>query len=233
MAKKSFMPGSDNKKAFWLSNLAAKIDTYAAKYGISADEAKFLKDASAFFLFWLDYLNKLSEYTKKVTDYKNAIRNGVPAGAVAPVQPVPPDLGAVPSAVDPDIFGVAGSIGLRIKIHKNYTTADGADMGLEGAEDELPDLTTVKPVIKVQPGNMGHPDIIWKKSLMDALDIYVDRGNGDWLFLATDTIPDYTDTAALPAAGQSALWKYKCIYRFNDEPAGQWSDVASITVGGM
>jgi hypothetical protein len=36
----------------------------------------------------------------------------------------------------------------------------------------------------------------------------------------------------MPAAGQSALWKYKAIYRQTDERAGQWSDVVSIAVAG-
>lgn len=36
--------------------------------------------------------------------------------------------------------------------------------------------------------------------------------------------------AALPAAGISAVRKYKAIYRLNDEQVGQWSDVASISV---
>jgi len=41
---------------------------------------------------------------------------------------------------------------------------------------------------------------------------------------------DSWDTAALPAAGTSAIWKYKAIYRFNDEQVGQWSDVANTSV---
>lgn len=52
------------------------------------------------------------------------------------------------------------------------------------------------------------------------------------MFLAVDTIPDYSDTSSMPAAGQSALWKYKAIYRQDDERVGQWSDVASIPVAG-
>ncbi len=51
-------------------------------------------------------------------------------------------------------------------------------------------------------------------------------------FLAIDTIPDFLDTAPLLAAGASALWKYKAIYRLNDKQVGQWSDVASTSVTG-
>ena len=38
--------------------------------------------------------------------------------------------------------------------------------------------------------------------------------------------------AAMPPAGQSALWKYKAIYRQDDDRVGQWSDVVSIPVTG-
>jgi hypothetical protein len=46
------------------------------------------------------------------------------------------------------------------------------------------------------------------------------------------SIPDYTDTAAMPPGGQSALWKYKGIYIQADQRVGQWSDVVSIPVAG-
>ena len=60
----------------------------------------------------------------------------------------------------------------------------------------------------------------------------MDRGNGVFVFLALDTFPDYLDTAPLPAADASAVWKYKAIYRLNDKQVGQWSDVASTSVIG-
>ena len=41
---------------------------------------------------------------------------------------------------------------------------------------------------------------------------------------------DYTDTAAMPPAGQSALWKYKGIYIQAVQCVGQWSDFVSIPV---
>jgi hypothetical protein len=51
-------------------------------------------------------------------------------------------------------------------------------------------------------------------------------------FLAIDTMPDYTGTAPMPAAGQSALWKNKAIYLKADQRVGPWSDVVSIPVAG-
>jgi hypothetical protein len=62
-------------------------------------------------------------------------------------------------------------------------------------------------------------DIGWTKQGMDSIEIWVDRGTG-FVFLAVDTVPGYTDTAPLPAAGQSALWKYKAIYHQGDDRVG-------------
>jgi hypothetical protein len=65
----------------------------------------------------------------------------------------------------------------------------------------------------------------WIKQGMDALELWVDRGDGKgFVFLDIDSIPDNTDTAAMPPAGQSALWKYKGIYIPADQRVGQWSE---------
>jgi hypothetical protein len=79
----------------------------------------------------------------------------------------------------------------------------------------------------------GHPIISRRKQGMESLELWVDRGDGKGsVFLAIDTVPDYTDTAPMPAAGASAIWKYKGIYREADTQVGQWSDVVTTTVMG-
>jgi hypothetical protein len=79
----------------------------------------------------------------------------------------------------------------------------------------------------------GHPVIGWTKGKASALEIWVDRGDGNhFVLLTVSTSPNTTDNTPLPAPGTSALWKYKAIYRIRDEPVGQWSDVVSVTVGG-
>src|SRR5439155_9826314 len=106
-----------------------------------------------------------------------------------------------------------------------FPTAIGQDLGLIGADITL-DLTTLKPILDVTL-QAAHPNIGWTKQGLDGLEILVDRGTGAFGFLAFDTMPDYLDTAPLPAPGTSAVWKYKAIYRLADEQIGQWSDVAS------
>ena len=74
-------------------------------------------------------------------------------------------------------------------------------------------------------------EVQWKKSGFTGVRIEVDRGNGIWVYLATDTVPHYLDTLAL-APGTTALWKYRAIYLEGDQVFGQWSDVTSIAVTG-
>ena len=117
----------------------------------------------------------------------------------------------------------------RIKAHPGYTEAIGQDLNIIGAEQTV-DTGNAKPALKLELA-AGHPNVKWPKGAFDAVEIWVDRGAGS-SFLAIDTVPDYLDTAPLPAPGASAVWKYKAIYRLNDTQVGQWSDVVSIAVQG-
>lgn len=140
-----------------------------------------------------------------------------------------PNLGIAPASVAPGIFVRAAALVARIKVSPGYTESIGQTLNVIGAQQTV-DLTTIKPIITAQL-DAGQVDIGWTKQGMDGIEIQVDRGTG-FVFLAIDTIPGYTDTAPLPAAGQSALWKYKAIYRHGDDRVGQWSDVVSIPVAG-
>jgi len=46
----------------------------------------------------------------------------------------------------------------------------------------------------------------------------------------SENAKNYTDIALLPAT--LTIWKYKDIYRLNDQQGGLWSNEVSITVGG-
>jgi hypothetical protein len=65
------------------------------------------------------------------------------------------------------------------------------------------DMNAIKPILTATLV-VGQVDIGWTKQGMDGIEIWVDRGAG-FAFLAVDTVPGYTDTQAMPAAGQSAL----------------------------
>jgi hypothetical protein len=226
MARDHYLPQDDPGKCEWLNNFAMKLPTYSAALEISAAEVASVTANNTFFSYVCDAKNQFDQFGKDWTAYKNGARNGSTLGDT----PTPPTLGAAPAMVEPNIFGRITKLVARIKKHPAYTAAMGEDLDIIGAEQTV-DLNAMKPVLKLTL-QAGHPNVGWKKQSMSALEIHVDRGTGTFQFLAVDTVPDYLDTASLPAAGASAVWKYKAIYRLNDEQVGQWSDVASVSVMG-
>lgn len=231
MAKQYFLPRTDLEKNQWLENFSGKLPLYAAKYNISADEVTDMTESSAYFAYWLNGKNQTEDYNKKFTQFKNELRDGIPAGASPSLPPTPPVLGVAPMAVAPGIFGRATAIANVIKSKSNYTVADGNDLGIEGAESgTIPG--DIKLELKVRLVEGGKPEVMWKKLMMDGVELFVDRGTGTFAFMAIDTVPNYIDTHALPASGQTAIWRYKGIYRKDDTQVGEWSDVVSVTVTG-
>ncbi len=232
--KKYFLPRSEADKLIWLKNFANKLGTYATKYNITVAEVTDMVNSAAFYDYWFNYATQYTEYNKKLTQYKTELRDGIPAGATASVAPVPPTFAAAPTSVAPGIIVRATSLAGIIKKRSVYTEADGEDLGIEGTEEnssaaEMESIT--KPVISVRLVQGGKPEIVWTKGRFDGIDIYVDRGNNQFIFLATDTYPNYTDNSPLPETG-AAIWKYKAIYRYGDDVTGQYSDVVSMAVGG-
>ena len=226
MAKSRYLPNDDAGKCSWLSNFAQKLSGYAAVLGLTGPEVAAVTADCAFFTYVCDAKNQYDNKARDWTAYKNIARGGpAPLGAM----PAAPTLGTAPAMVTANIFGRITALVARLKTQPGYTEAIGEDLGIIGAEETV-DLNAMKPVFTIVL-QAGHPNIVWKKQGMDALEIHVDRGTG-FAFLALDTMPDYLDTAPLPAPGASAVWKYKAIYRLRDEQVGQWSDMASVSVMG-
>lgn len=232
MSKHYFMPRADLEREQWMKNYSGKLSGYAVKYKIADEEVEDTVKGAAYLTYWMDYRNKLDEYQTKLTAYKNEMMNGVADGVDASLPPALPTFDPPPPAVEPGIIKRATSIGNRIKSSRSYTIADGNDLGLEGSVITF-NPEEQKPVIQLHLIAGGKPEVVWTKGKMDGIEIYVDRGAGTYELLAFDTYPNYTDTAPLPAAGSSAIWKYKAIYRYGDVQAGFWSDVVSITVTGV
>ena len=225
MAKQPYLPKDDAGKLLWLTNFAAKLPHYQSALGLVAADVTAMVADKDFFTYVCNSLAQITTFAQQWTAYKNAARDGKAASlGNAPVVPV---LTAAP-AVAPGIFLRTAALVARIKKQPGYTESIGEALGIIGAEQTV-DLATVKPVLQATP-QPGGVLIAWTKQGLGGVEIHVDRGTG-FAFLAVDTVPDYVDTQ-LPAAGQPALWKYKAIYRQNDERVGLWSDVVSVAVAG-
>jgi hypothetical protein len=232
MTRRTFMPRNEADKVTWIQNFSSKLATYKTKYGLTDSEVADMVAAALYYAFFANYLNQYNEYVKKLTQFRNEIRDGVASAASASVLPTPPNLGTPPPVPAPGVFKRASSIAAVIKSRSNFTEADGNDLGIIGVSASAPDLVNAKPQIEIRLVQGGKPEILWTKGEYDGLAIYVDRGTDAWSFLAIDTYPDYIDNFALPASGSAAVWRYRAIYRYDDIEVGMWSDIVSITVGG-
>lgn len=230
MAKKPFFPNDLPGQIIWLQDFQLSLPTFAAKYGITTAQLDGLEADKDWMIYWFQAGTTVRLYGQSVTAFRNEVAFGIPAGGVASVPPVLTDLGTPPVAVEPGVFKRALALANGIKAHKDYTISDGEAMGLEGAEIVPHDLSTVRPNLK--PRIAGDTvEVQWNKQTLQvqALEIWVKRGAGDFAYLATDTTtPKYVDTHPFPAAEEK--WTYKAIYRLGDGRVGLWSEEVSVTV---
>jgi hypothetical protein len=227
MAKAYFLSNTDAGRRGWISNFANKLGIHGATVGVATTEISASLADSLAYAYVCDVRELITQYTQRWTAYKNALANGGSAAGAIPAALVLP---TPPAAVPGDIFGRNTNLALRIKHHPGYNESIGEDLGIIGAEVAAPDPATFKPVLTISL-QAGHPLVAWPRQGTAALEIKVDRDGKGFVPLAIDTVPDYLDTAPVPTASAGAVWRYKAIYRLDDEQVGQWSDVASIAVG--
>lgn len=230
MAREYYLPYSDEERVPWLNNFAYKLPNYAMKYNITSDEVMDIQNSAEYFDGFIKYRNQSGAFQNSLTDHRDMMSNGLSNGAM--LQPLQPPMMTLPPPPQPGIFKRVRALVNRIKGHINYTDADGSDLGIIGTTQGSTDTNTIKPDITLRLIGGGHPEIVWSRKGMGAIEIQKQNGDGQWHFLAIDTVPNYTDKEALPEPGQSAVWQYRAIYLQKDERVGQWSDVVSITVAG-
>lgn len=224
MPKSGYIPRTDKECAPWLSNFASKFAESATSLGFTAADVTALNNDSAMFSYLVSLVETYTTAKEQRVKYRDLIKNG-PIGTPGGAMPVVPTVIPAPALVPPGILPRVKLLVARIKTSPTYTEAIGKGMGIIGAE-QIADYTEVKPSIKLLMKG-GRVEVQWIKGDSDGIRIEVDRGTGTWTFLATDTVPHYTDTAPITAA---ATWKYRAMYFVADEPVGLWSDVVSITV---
>lgn len=230
MSTKRYLPVQESKKVAWIQNFSTKLPTYATKYGILPADIADVQAGATAYLYWIDYANKQSEYSKKMISFKSDLANGTSGTLSLPVVPV---FAAAPALPASGIFRRISSLVDGIKKKAVYTQNDGLDLGIEGSTIAAKDSSTLKPKISARIITDGHPEILWTKGDNQGIEIQTDKGNGTWQFLGIDLKPNYTDNSTLPAPGKTELWRYRAIYIDDENHIGLWSDVTELAVIGM
>jgi hypothetical protein len=206
------------------------IANYATLLGITAAQITAQAGDAASYDYVLKCMKIMANGALQWTAWKNLERSGGnPPASGAPVVPVFPTAVA---AVAPGIEARFRALVQLIKANANYNETIGKALGIEGAQQTGPDLTTIQPEIDALIfGN--HVNVKWgwggNSAFLDLCELQVDRGDGKGFgLLAFDTTPGYTDTQPFPTA--PATWIYRAIYRVDDNQVGVWSNPVSVTV---
>jgi hypothetical protein len=230
MAKSDYIAQNDDQFAAQLQTFKTGIGVYATTLGLSPAQVTAQAADADSFAYVVACQGIMQGVSQQWTAWKNLMRaGGSPPAAGAPMAPVfPPVVAAVALGVEVRFRALVKAI----KAHPNYNDAIGQALGIEGAVQTGPDLSTIQPIIDaILSGNAVQIDWGWdgQSAFLDMLELQVDRGSG-WALLAFDTTPNYTDTTPLPAT--PTKWKYRGIYRVGDAQVGVWSNTVEIVVGG-
>jgi hypothetical protein len=115
----------------------------------------------------------------------------------------------------------------RIKASNAYTESIGHDLGIIAPESTV-DISALQPILKVGLQG-GKPRIRSNKSVADALDLYVDRHDGQgFRFLNRLIKLDYIDNAQLGEGINIAEFTYKGIFVLKNEQVGLMSGEVTV-----
>lgn len=227
-----FYPTRIGDQILWLNNFRNKLPNYGTVLGYTTDEVTAIQGDCDRLAWLMDTLQGAAQsFSHAVTAHIKLLKTGTGSVIVAPPAFTIPSSPAPPANVLPGALKRLMKVISNLKTRTGYTITMGEDLGIVGAEEPAPNPETTKPEIKAVLAAGGKVEIQWKKGVFTGVRIEVDRGNGQWVFLAVDTEPHYIDTAS-PAAGTAAVWKYRAIYLEGDANFGQWSDTVSIAVQG-
>ncbi|HMW53849.1 MAG TPA: hypothetical protein PK229_04325 [Rhodocyclaceae bacterium] len=228
MPKNYYLPTDDAGKAELLEHLAARLPFYAEQLNVSTGELSSLNADASAYRYTMTMNNQAQHSAKNWVAFKNQLRDGG-ANGNGSFPPISLAGGAAPEAVAPGIIPRLTTFVTRLKTAPNYTEAIGQDLGLIGTV-RVVDPSVWQPAIATHT-EAGRPVLAWSKGGADALEIWVERTpQGGFVALDISTDTRYQDDEPTPAT--PAVWRYKAIFRLKDEPVGNWSDVASVVVGG-
>ena len=239
MKRQPYYPSRVADQIVWLENFRNKLAGHAPTLGLTTPEcAAAIADARWLIYVLGSWLPAAKAWSLSCTDAAKEAQGGDGLSLMALptfTPPAPPAaVGSLPAVVPVNTGALHRLFDTvqTLKSHGAFTEAIGSDLGIIGPEQTAPDLATVQPVLTATvSGSTVQLGWGWGGNgrHLDQCEILVDRGPG-YTLLTYDSTPDYTDTTPHPAT--ASQWKYKAIYRVDDDRVGLWSAEVSVMVGG-
>jgi hypothetical protein len=79
--------------------------------------------------------------------------------------------------------------------------------------------------------DVGRPHLKWVKGYSDAVDLYVDRNEGNGFILLGRLLKnEYIDITPIGVGKIFDQWAYRAMYVISDQPVGLYSDPKTIDI---
>lgn len=233
-----FWPQEPDKKLVVLKRFnGAMTPALQTKYGVSSGDLDYLTKSEKVLTYLIDVMQVAVNWSESVTQRRDSIFS-LPVDTVLDM-PVGPILPALPKDGLADITTYAcglnevmARVASEIKGKPDYDVADGDLLGIEGALIPPPEAATTKPVLKSKIVTGGCPELGVKMSPFKSWELWADFGSGTFALYQVALKSKLLCEHALPPAGQSAVWRFKAIYRDGNSQFGQFSDVITVLVAG-
>lgn len=224
----NYIPHSESERVIWFGNFNLKLPLYASLVGITASEVTAIQKDNAMYQYITNMLEAYKQTVNNITAYRNLLRQAVDQQHLGAI-PLPPNLATTPALVPEGVFDRISKLVKRIKASVNYTDAMGQDLGIIAATQTI-DVLSMRPDLKINM-DAGRPHIKCSKGYADAMDLYVDRKDGNGFTLIGRLLKlDYIDIATLPTGTVLTEWDYKAMYVIGNDKVGLMSSVVSVVV---
>ena len=232
MKRQPYYPRLLSDQPEWHFNYADQLDAQGEALGLVPAEVAASSNDSRQLGYALGvWLTKVREFGPGATGELETLRYGVgPGPFVLPsfTAPTPPP--ALTPVAPGALYRIFDYV-QTIKRASGYTEGIGLLLGIVGQEDAA-EHSAPEIFLKAEQGTGCQcVKVRFKKFGHYAIALYSRRGGGAWELLGIDVESPYLDERALLIAAQPEIRDYRARFWDSGSESGDWTDVASITVG--
>jgi hypothetical protein len=225
-----FFPTTESAQIIWLTHYALQLPVNGPTCGIVNEEITNTQTDITSYVFMLQQWHPASQRDgKEFTAHKQLMIFG--SGSVPLPYPQPTLFPNPPPASIPGIQKRLFSQIARIKASLNYTEVIGKDLGIiaipDTVEHPVPEFWLTAELgletqqVRIDFTKYGHEGI-WIESRIN---------EGDWAFLAIDTVKPYLDKRPLIAGNTLETREYRMRWWDKSEAHGEWTGVQKAILG--
>lgn len=206
----------------------ARIDVWAALYGLSSDAVKQLKTDAVIYAHLIAAREQLDADAAEFSTYKENMMVGNPLGTAAtyPVVTLLP-LPATEGTPKPGIVARNKELYNFFKKHPNRTKESLADLGISDTAAATISPDELKPTLKSKALPDDKIEHTFNKQGQKAVRILMRRGESDWTITGDPTNSPFVDETP-STGGNPEKREYRAIYLKDNKPFGQYSDIVTV-----